>query len=142
MSAHTSLILALHARFEAASYECNALDNGTLRAARPTAERLEQLRAAISDSINEQDALRLAILMQVPNTTAEAAVLTFHISVARDAEETATDREREALTLAIDTLFDFMACEAAGAVQGKDFATLAERVRERRRLRTGEMEAA
>ncbi|MEG3178169.1 hypothetical protein U1872_18155 [Sphingomonas sp. RB3P16] len=113
--AAASLMQALHARFEANNAEYNAIE-----AARPAgddwAER-GKIDRATSASEYEADALRLAILTQVPDSSPDALILLFHIRIEQDAQANAHSSappsvgRKAVLQIAIDTLFDSMACE-------------------------------
>ena len=112
-SATASLILALHARFEANNAEYQVIE-----AARPAnddfAER-GKIDRAIRASEAEADALRFAILTQVPDSREDALVLMFHIRIEQDAQshcaKPPSDAAKSILGAAIDALFDFLACE-------------------------------
>lgn len=105
-----------------------------------------QLRRACQDSCRETEALRTAILYQVPSNLAEAAIVQFHVTCAFDMMVNCEDypeAEREALTTAIDTLFDFLCCEMKGDHEqiGASFSYGAIRAHDNRRHRTGLVEA-
>ena len=140
----TSPILAMHARDEKAWEEYNAIDAEHAQ----TPNDREHLgvrfryREAMSSSQSEIDALRLAILYQVPKTWAEAMVLQYHIHIMNDLTDKPSDEDRAALETAIDTLFDFMCCEVEQDHEelGKQFQTSANLVFTKRRYRTGILE--
>jgi hypothetical protein len=91
----------------------------------------------------ETDALRQAILYQVPTAWPEAMILLFHIHVASDLTDKPTKEERAATHTALDTLLDFMCCEVDQDHEalGKHFQASANIVFDKRRYRTGIVEA-
>lgn len=148
MSTTTSPILALHARYEANEAEYDTIDEAAMRLGNSDADRglMHRYKDAMTASERECDALRRAILFQVPDTMAEASVLQFHIHIQYDLVATSTDPgdpDKDALAVAIDTLFDFMASELGSEQDaiGPRFKDGAERVRQLRRFRTAELEA-
>jgi uncharacterized membrane-anchored protein YhcB (DUF1043 family) len=88
----------------------------------------------------ETDALRQAILYQVPTTWTEAMALLFHIAF--DLTDKPTKEERAATQTALDTLLDFMCCEVDQDHEelGRHFQTSANIVFDKRRYRTGIVE--
>lgn len=147
----TSLIAALHARYEATQTEYAAVELADM-AARPQSKERENSSdaqhygTALLTSEHESDALRNAILFQVPDSWSEALILQYHIVCAHDMYAAAmkpNEADNERLQLAIDTLFDFMCTEVradAGEI-GPAFKYGAERAFNLRRLRTGVVEA-
>jgi len=145
----TSLIAALHARYEATQTEYAAVERADM-APRPK-ERGNKPDAldygtALLTSEHESDALRNAILYQVPDSWSDALILQYHIGCAYDLCSCAAkpnEQDNERLQVAIDTLFDFMCTEVrtdAGEI-GPGFAYGAARAFRLRRLRTGVVEA-
>lgn len=145
-----SALKAMHQRYEAATAEFNVIDE-TRSALRPShGDAVEtyyrQLDEACSASIGETDALRTAILHQVPQDADDVAILHYHIAAAYDMMlgcETYPKHEQEALTTAINTMLDY-ACGMAPDVQqlsGDAFAYCADQVNRKRRYRTGLVEA-
>jgi hypothetical protein len=136
--------MAMHQRYEATMIEYLAIEVAESDAiARNDDERFAFERAS-SASCRETDALRTAILHQVPATIAEAAVLQFHNYAAFDVVngmEDAPEFEREALKTAISTMLDFLCREMKGdhAAIGEAFKDAAVQVFFARRRRTGEM---
>lgn len=142
-------IATMHARYEAAWAEDmrleeaeNALDDRSA-AAETLKHRYDEAREKLG---HETDALKVAILYQVPKSWADAIILQFHIWSMADLLASTDDRpepEDRALLIAIDTLFDFMACELADidheaiGKMFKDGTMLAWR---RRRTRTADLE--
>lgn len=110
-------IAAMHARYEAAwaaDMKIEAAEND-LDERDPTGQtlkfRYEDARKKIGA---ETDTLRVAILYQVPTCWADALILQFHIWGISDllhGAEARPEAEDKAVLIAIDTLFDFMACE-------------------------------
>lgn len=145
-----SALKAMHQRYEAANAEFNVIDEtrSTLRAPRSDATESyhRQLDEACSASIGETDALRTAILFQVPQDAEDVAILHYHIGAAYDMMlgcETYPKHEQEALNTALNTVLDY-ACRMAPDVQqlsGDAFAYCAAQVNRKRRYRTGEVEA-
>lgn len=145
-----SVIMAMHARFEQANAEYDRIDTA-LTAVHVASEHLTsrglQLSRAMSDNQAECDALRLSILRQAPDSATDALILQYHIWLSHDMLENATDaitaQERAALSAAIDTMFDFLACETPGDHDGigQAFRQGHKLARSNRRFRTGELEA-
>lgn len=142
-----SPIMAMHQRYEETMAEYLAIEKAESIARRERDEDAEgALARAMRASCRESDALRVAILHQVPDTWPEAQVLQFHITNAFDLLTGCTnvsEIEQQALQIAIDTLFDFMCCEVDsdhGEI-GRSFQDGASRVFFQRRRRTGVMEA-
>ena len=141
-----SLILAMHARYEQAWQEFNTIDGASLEFAGKTDPdslcEHHKLDRAGKANAREFDALRLAILWQVPDTWPEALVLSYHIHCAHDLEDSPSKESKAALAAAIDTLFDFMACEVEQDHEalGEQFKNGTMLVFEQRRLRTGVVE--
>ena len=107
---------------------------------------MHRYKDAMTASERECDALRRAILFQVPHTMGEASILQFHIYIQYDLVAASTepsDPDKDALAVAIDTLFDFMASELGSGQDtiGPRFKAGANRVRQLRRFRTAELEA-
>lgn len=139
-----ALILALHARFEANASEYARIE--TARVEDDDFGRLGQLSRATGASEAEEDALRHAILTQVPASSEDALVLMFHIRLEQDFQahsvKTPSDAAKALLRTAIDTLFDFMACQSQfdhGEI-GRQLQEACNTVFYARRHRTGEME--
>ena len=146
-----SLLMDLHARYEATQAEYAVVERAETDFNRQSQGKDAQLaaercRAACLTLEREADALRDAILYQVPDSWSEALILQFHIACAHDmyaAASKPSEGNSERLQLALDTLFDFMCCEMPTGVEAmgaalKDVAQCAYRVR---RLRTGVVEA-
>ena len=136
-TAAPSLIAALHARFEACDAEYQRIEDD--------ATRDKPNGTALAASQFETDQVRVTILTQVPDTWADAAILQYHIRIAHEATESDTERasdEAKALSMAIDTLFDFMASETPdldhGAI-GPEFQRACNDTHFARRHRTGDM---
>lgn len=142
-----SLIAALHERYEATQAECNVVDRAETAARRQSGEdAAERYRGACKTLVQEADALRDAILCQVPDSWSDALILQFHIVCASDQrvnEDEPSDASGALLQLAIDTLFDFMCSEVPREAPdiGSAFASEAARISRARRLRTGVVEA-
>lgn len=134
-----SAIVVMHQRYEAASAAHHALD---------LARDLDRYMGAMSDLVAEQDALRVAILQQVPESRDEFAIVLFHTNNAYDlmADNRGEDwnaDEGEAVRVAMQHLFDFAASEFAAdpLTIGRAFSREAMRTRKLRLLRTGNPEA-
>jgi len=145
-AAAASPILAMHARYEAAWEQFNQIDTASTALNRkdPADDSLGfKYQTAETANNAETDALRQAILYQVPTTWPEAMVLLYHIHIAFDLTDKPTKEERAATETAIDTLFDFMCCEVDQDHEalGKHFQTSANIVFDKRRYRTGIVEA-
>jgi hypothetical protein len=140
-----SVLMAMHQRYEATMVEYLAIEAAWNTACKENDDQRHQLERSCQSSCRETDALRLAILHQVPADLREAAVLQFHIANAFDLMAGCEDfptNEQEALTTAIETLFDFMCCELKHDHEQIGLAFKDEAVRAffDRRHRTGEME--
>jgi hypothetical protein len=132
-----TFIRTLHARYEANAAEYLRIE---------TSEDVDGIpqERALSASNLEQDVIRATILMQVPDTWPDALVLQYHILVAQQLQNGIIKRDEEAeqrLGIAIDTLFDFMACEIEQdhGESGPVFQQACNRVYSARRLRTGDV---
>lgn len=145
MTDKLSTIRAIHARYEAVNQEYCKIDDclSGLSGNDVLTEKM-RLRNALDASLAERDALRLAILRQVPDSWIDAMILTYHIYNVHDLidgsePDARTPGEKEALAIAIDTLFDFMACEVDANHEeiGPSFQESAIYAYQRRRLRTG-----
>jgi hypothetical protein len=140
----TTIISTLHRRYEQTMAEYLVIE-----AAEDAAEdEIEKagFRRACQDSVRETEAIRMAILYQVPTDLTDAAILQFHVTCAYDMAINCEDQpeaEREALTIAIDTLFDFLCGELQVDHQqvGPSFKYGATRALRQRRHRTGQVEA-
>lgn len=145
-AATASPILAIHARYEAAWEQFNQIDTASTALDKSDpADDLLGFKYQTAETANnaETDALRQAILYQVPTTWPEAMVLLFHIHVASDLTDKPTKEERAATQTALDTLLDFMCCEVDQDHEalGKHFQVGANIVFDKRRYRTGMVEA-
>ena len=149
----TSLTLALHARYEIAWLQHQAIEARTIgqKARIATAEQelqqgMRELQYSLeeADRVNqiEVDALRVAILFQMPTTWQEALVLAYHIHNSydlRDPEHT-SDLEKQALQTGLDLLLDFMFGEIDHDQMdccGTQMLNLANIVYDRRHTRLG-----
>lgn len=146
-----SLIAALHARYEATQTEYATVERAETNFRRQakngdTLRYADRCRTACMTLDREANALRDAILYQVPDSWSDALILQFHIVCAHDMYAAASERcdaDDERLQLAIDTLFDFMCREVraeAGEI-GAAFKDAAAEAFRARRLRTGVVEA-
>jgi transposase-like protein len=142
----SSPILAMHARYEAAWQEYNQIDVAGTKLDKSDADDdllgFKYQRAETANNA-ETDALRQAILYQVPTTWTEAMVLLCHIHIAFDLTDKPTKEDWTATHTALDTLFDFMCCEVDQDHEalGKHFQASANIVFDKRRYRTGIVEA-
>lgn len=140
----SSAILTMHQRYEAALMDFATAEKAEAKCA--GAGPQFAFSHAMKTLIQESDALRDAILYQVPRTWPEALVLQFHITNAFDMHANGTtpptDAEKERLETALDALFDFMCCEVEQNHEalGRAFQDGAGRVFNLRRHRTGEVE--
>lgn len=138
-----STILPIHARYEASCSEFDAIDDAC--GGEEAAGDKIKFDNAIAASLAEQNALRRAILFQVPGSYPEAMILAYHASEAYDLTINCdgVDRElQEAVDVALCTLFDYLCCETQQdhGVLGKRFQGAANRVFFQRRYRTGLLE--
>lgn len=151
----TSLILALHARYEIAwlqyqateARKIGATNNLTVRQADAVDTTLDdhalkfRLEEAMRTTEREIDALRASILFQVPTTWQEALILAAHVHNTYDLKDDPTDTEKEALQTGLDTLLDFLFGKVVHDeldCAGGQLLDLANIVYERRRIRRGE----
>ena len=139
-----SPILAMHARYEASWAEFIIVEDARMKLDRK--DRDESALAhryddAMKVNAGETDALRLAILYQVPITPQEALVLQYHVHGASDPDLMATSDERDALSVANDTLFDYRCDEIDHDDSDGMFQSAEHIVSERRRFRTGKVGA-
>ncbi|QNN64350.1 hypothetical protein H9L12_08390 [Sphingomonas rhizophila] len=142
---YQSLIEAMHERYERAWEEYNRVDEAsTALSDKNESERLLQFRYrdAMLQNSGETDALRLAILHQVPTTWVDALILQFHINCITDPNSEMTAEEVKAVSIASDTLFDFMCDEVDHNENVGIFHRSECIVSERRRLRTGHVAKA
>ncbi len=138
-----SPILAMHARYEAAWVEYNQTDTAGMALGKDGHSLEFRYDAAKATNNTETDALRHATLYQVPTTWPEAMVLLFHTHVAHSLSDKPTPEEYAATETALETLLDFMCCEVAQDHEtlGKQFQASANIVFDKRRYRTGIVEA-
>lgn len=142
-------IATLHCLYElavAADMKIEIADNA-LKGADPANEavaaRYEEARKKIGA---ETDALRFALLYQVPETWADAVILQFHLWELADLLASADVRpedEDAALLVGSETLFDFMVAmlpEAERDALGRAFQMGTKLALSRRRTRTAELE--
>jgi len=144
MNGQTSLIHALHDRYEAAWAAYNTLDRARIALnEKNEAERILDFRYedAMKASHREIEALRLAIFYQVPTTWQEALILQFHIQSVFDPSQLSSEDEQEALSVAVETLFDFMCDEIEHEDVEGQFQYCEHLVSERRHRRTGKLQA-
>ena len=139
-----SPLVAMHARYEAAWEEYSTIDTAQLKL-NDKNETERCLKFRYSDALKannaETDALRLAILYQVPTTWQEALVLQYHVHSTADPHSDLTDDEKNALEIGLDTLFDFMCDEVAHGEDDGIFHRAECIVSDRRRYRTGKVGA-
>lgn len=144
-----STIAAMHARYEATFDEYNMVDRAATRLRRNDDAALPMQCAcdrAMRVIERESDALRQAILYQVPINWTEALILQHHIRIAQDLvvnSDKPVEADKDALDTAVDTLLDFMASTitADHDAIGRQFQTAVAIVTERRRMRSGDVEA-
>lgn len=143
---HASTIRVLHSRYEAAYAEYNVIDRAEGALADDPADHKARFAYETAKGVNdaELEALRVAILYQVPVCWVDAMTLQFHIHSVSDmlANSAVSDAEQAALFVGIDTLFDFMCCEVRQDHEelGGQFQAGANRVFFARRRRTGIVE--
>ena len=140
----TSPILAMHARYEAAWAEFIIIEDARMKLDpkdRDESALAHRYDDAMKVNAGETDALRLAILYQVPTTRQEALVLQYHAHGAADPDLMTTSDERDALSVASDTLFDFHCDETDHDDSDGMFQSAEHIVSERRRFRTGKVGA-
>lgn len=135
-----SAILAMHRQYEAAWEAHHTVDKAKLRLGKDEGRQEGIFERAMSLDVAEGDALRLAILYQVPTTWVEAMVLQYHIYIEQGMGS--AEPWPDALEVAIETLFDFFACEIDADHEeiGRMFQSSANLVYERRHARTGKVE--
>ena len=141
--------MALHARYEQAWEEYKSIDTAKsdLPEDGPPSEahgRKCQLEEAMETNSRETDALRQALLYQVPTTQTEALVLAEHLHTTfglTDDFNKEGDVDRLAFETGFDTLLDFLFGESSEVIPGYNIGQSEKIVQMRRRLRTGITEA-
>jgi hypothetical protein len=141
-----SIILDLHARYEAAWAEFNVAEaaqpakpkNGDS----PDFKLYFRLEDGMHRNSRETDALRLAILYQVPATDEEATVLAFHCWGLFDPASSPTKDETHAIEEGLNSIFDYLVSEGRADMDkmGAQFTHGALIAFDRRRYRTGKVE--
>lgn len=147
MSVSHSAILAMHAAYETAMGNIEKIDRASsscTNSDRDIGRRSINDRTATTLS-KEGRLLTLAILHQVPDSFEEAIILQFHLWNVVDLiqDDETGEQEKEAMIVAADTLFDFMACEFGGIDHqaiGQSFKDGTMLAFKRRRIRTGDAE--
>jgi hypothetical protein len=137
-----SVILAMHARYETSWEEYNRLDEAVVKSSMDHEGHMRRVHLGNSqqETFRESEALRFAILRQVPSDWREAVILQFHVWGIYDSEQN-TPKDHAAIEVALDHLLDFMCGEGDYGGLGDQFANGEKLARERRRLRTGMVEA-
>lgn len=143
-TAALSTIRALHARYEENETAYVAIDRADMERAQAGADQMLgcRYRDAMKESAAASDALRLAVLFQVPTDRSDALILQYHIRCQHDINANSTDevsdQDKLALDLAIDALFDFMARDNADHAQiGTHLAAGVRQASQRCAFRTG-----
>lgn len=152
----TSLIFALHTRYEKAWLEYQLIEASKIgaqaelkikeradEASRQVHARVFQLEEAEKRSSAEEVALNRAILYQVPTTWQEALILGAHLKIG-GIDEGLEGSALAAVETGFDTLLDFMFGEIDHEeldCAGEQLLNIAKIVCDRRRLRTGKVEA-
>lgn len=140
-----SAILAMHARFEAASIEYNRVDEAQPRKPADYGnENADTFRVyfrcedGMRENAEESELLRHAILYQVPTTDKELSLLAFHAWGLFDYDQN-TDSDRRALGQALNSIFDYLVSEGRADMEemGRQFTNGAMIAFHRRRYRTG-----
>jgi hypothetical protein len=134
----SSLILALHHRWEAAWQEHARIDEHQIKSrGKDSAENLRCASGLRANNI-ETDVIQQTILMQVPETREEAVILAFHLNSVIEHPDP-SEREREIMAEATNTLFDFMMGEgdADQDAHGPQFRLATDYAWHQRRYRTG-----
>lgn len=138
-----SLILAMHARYEAAWRAYNLTD-----AAQPSKPKdgrdpnwihYYRCEAGMAHNSAETELIRLAICYQVPGTDEELTALAFHVSGLADDDYNLTDDERSALAQGLSTMLDYLVREGRADMEklGGQFSAAAMLAFHRCRYRTG-----
>lgn len=150
--AEPSIIFTLHARFEEVWQEYYTIEAAKIAArvepasSRDAHAREFRLDEAARRSGDEEVALNIAILHQVPSTWQEALILAAHLKIIGIEEGgERTGAERQAAETGFDTLLDFLFGQIDHEkleCAGEQLSNIARIVYERRRLRTGHVEAA
>ena len=147
----TSLIFALHARYEQIWAEYQIIEDAKLKlptdlpSRSPIYERKFALEEAMRRNSFEETSINEAILHQVPTTWEEALILAAHLKLAGIEEGAERDGGcLNAIENGFDTLLDFMFGEIDHdklPCAGPQLLNIARIVYDRRRLRTGKVEA-
>lgn len=137
-----SLIMSLHARYEAAYEEYNHIEETRPKApgnsGDPSWYAYARADRGLEENFRETSLLRQMICYQVPSTDEELTVLAFHVWSLFDTPEM-LDEERRALDQGLNSMFDYLVCEGRADMgkAGSQFATGAMLAWHRRRYRTG-----
>lgn len=148
-TAALSTIRVLHARYEENETGYVAIDHADMERAKDAAGQMLgcRYRDALKESSAASEALRLAILFQVPTDRTDALILQYHIRVQHDLNANNSSenpaQDKLALDLAIDALFVFMARDLADHAQiGTHLAAGVRQASQRRDFRTGSLGGA
>lgn len=143
-NAPTSVIAAMHARYEVLDRQYDATDRASNGA---SDDRRSHLLDALRDMQRETDALRVAILRQRPTDNQDLAIFACHLHIATDmsaAIGTADMRESDQelvdlINYAAETVFDYVVGEGFADMEriGASFSASAMRCHERRQDREG-----
>lgn len=147
-AAAPSLIMALHAQYEAAWANYHAIEDATPAAQDAPPVSAEWCRKVSLDdagaaATREIDALRLSICYQVPSTWEEVLVLAYHVYNVAEVGNEVTEEDRQAFEAGYATMLDFMFGELDHeGFSGQMMNSWANTVYSKRRLRTGVLETA
>jgi hypothetical protein len=132
-----SLIVAMHAQWERAWATHNLNDEKGVGRSASDGERMKRDRA-METCFREATHLQLAILYQVPHSHLDVTILQFHIQSLTDgvdARRSVTRKESAALSVAVDSVFEFLASAIDERI-GYGFESAAEFIRIAREYRT------
>jgi CHASE3 domain sensor protein len=133
----------LYERYEQAWDEFHRIEAATPRnpATRDDDALKSRLQDAAAANQREIDALRHAMLYQLPKDAADAVLLAAQLwttfGLTDDFDATEDDPDRLAFETGLETLLDFLMGEADDLQPGYQLATAERLVRSRRQLRTG-----
>lgn len=133
-----SVILALHARNREAWDSHDRLDQASIKGESGDGLNLQRGMEAIA---REAEALREAIMYQLPTTDEELSILAYHTWATFETDNASTtERERQATDAALQAMFNYLASSGRVDVEKLGIATSATIVRDGCSARAGKVE--
>jgi hypothetical protein len=140
MSGETSLIKALHLRWEKAWAEFNRIDDA-LPSDDDSPDRFglrSRMKDGLNDNARETDALVRAILLQVPDDDEGLTILAFHVWSGFGSSATLEIEEIRDRRTALESIFDYLMSEGRASMDmGEQIRSGTMRAFDKRRARTG-----